>query len=526
MRSTNIFPEFQISTNKQTVVIIGGGVSGMTTGVMLSDIDGLSVTLLEAEPKLGGIFRTPFTAPAFYYPSNREEMSILDKLIGNTTIVDEFYSDLKAAVKILEDKEVIKGKYVIGFDNYVVEDEVQIQNTYGLDLLGYIPRALAVGFAKWKIWQGSDFWYHTLYRMLAIYNLVELSDQLKTEIGNTGVQVHYDSRVIEVQDGHVVTDSGDVYPYDYLVFASGGTGGNPGLQKEVYGVELGTHELNKINNGISLQTSLEKGWSYNKDLFAWYAEVVELKSGGVGPVLFQPGPGVMTVNRNGKRVYNEKRCYNERGRVTLEEKELLLISDKNNIIRNTPDYIPGKFNVYLPKMSEGKYIEAANIDEMGQKIRNESILSNLSDDFEIELLEQWGRYHSFVESGIDLEFKRGNDMGEILDGGDPTIPPNSLLKNKALAPIDEDNLVAIRLSPSSLDTCSGPTVDRSSRVQKLIVSPVDGSESLKPIANVFATGNAAEAILGGHYTAPGLPISSGIVGAYRIYNSLKSIIEP
>ena len=84
----------------------------MTTGVMLSDIEGLSVTLLEAEPKLGGIFRTPYTAPAFYYPSSREDMSILDKLIGNKTIVDEFYEDLKDAIKIMEDKEIIKDKYV------------------------------------------------------------------------------------------------------------------------------------------------------------------------------------------------------------------------------------------------------------------------------------------------------------------------------------------------------------------------------------------------------------------------------
>ena len=234
----------------------------------------------------------------------------------------------------------------------------------------------------------------------------------------------------------------------------------------------------------------------------------------------------MTVNRNGKRVYNEKRCYNERGRVTLEEKELLLISDKNNIIRNTPDYIPPNYNVYLPDITDGKYIQASGIEDLGKIIRNESILSNLSDDFEIELLEQWERYHGFVESGLDLEFNRGNDMGEVLDGGDPSLPPYSLLKNKALAPIDESNLVAIRLSPSSLDTCSGPTVDRTARVQKIIISDVDGSESLEPVANVFATGNAAEAILGGHYNAPGVPISSGIVGAYRIYNSLKSLMEP
>ena len=98
------------------------------------------------------------------------------------------------------------------------------------------------------------------------------------------------------------------------------------------------------------------------------------------------------------------------------------------------------------------------------------------------------------------------------------------MKNKALAPIDENNLIAIRLLPSTLDTCSGPTVDRSSRVQKKTSSYKDGWERFEPVNNVFAVGNAAEAILGGHYTAPGLPLSSGLVGAYRVYYTLNEVI--
>ena len=506
------------------VVIIGGGISGMTTGVMLSDIIGVSVTLLEAESKLGGIFRTAYTAPGFYQPSNREDMSALDKLVGNTTVVDEFYSDLIDAIHILEEKKVIEGKSVMGFDNYITDDGEKIQNTYGLDLLGFIPRSLVSWFADFKISRGSDFWYHAMYRMLAAYNLIELSDQLKSEIQNTGIDVHYDSTVSMVQNGQVVTEDGNVYPYDYLVFASGGLGRNTELKKEVYSVELHPHVYNEINTGIALQTAIENGWSFNTELYAWFAEVAELKDGGFSPVLFQPGPGVMTVNGNGKRVYNEKRCYNERGNVTLKEKELLLITDKNNFERNTPTSVPTKYNAYMPHLNDGAYVEATSIDELCLKVREQGTLKNLSDDFEVELLEQWNRYHNFVESGIDPEFQRGNDMGEVLDGGDPALPPASLLKNKALAPIDETNLMAIRLLPSSLDTCSGPTVDRSSRVQKIISSSNYGSEELEPVNNVFAVGNAAEAILGGHYNAPGVPISSGLVGAYRVYNTLKEAI--
>ena len=61
--------------------------------------------------------------------------------------------------------------------------------------------------------------------MKALFNLVEISDQLKTEVGsisaNNKLQVKYNSRVAKVQDHEVTTENGDVYPYDYLVFASG-----------------------------------------------------------------------------------------------------------------------------------------------------------------------------------------------------------------------------------------------------------------------------------------------------------------
>ena len=515
---------FQTSSNLN-VVIIGGGVAGMTTAVLLSEIPGLSVTLLEAESKLGGIFRTSFTAPGIYYPAKREDMRALDTLLGNTTIVDEFYADLKKVVHFLEEKEVIKNKALMGFDNYHVDGNEKIKNTYGLDLLGSIPKALVQGYAQLKIYLGSDFWYHLTYRILAAFNLVEISDQLKTEVSSCGVNVKYNARVVNVRDGEVETAEGDVYAYDYLVFASGGTGGNPELQKRVYDVDFHTHEYNKINTGIALQTAIDKGWAYNKNIFAWYAEVVELKSGDVGPVLFQPGPAVMTVNREGKRVYNEKRCYNERGRVTLIEKELLLITDKNNLKRNTPNLVPGKYNAYLPSVHEGSYIEASSLYDLTQQVRDQGIMKNISDDFESELWHQWMRYHQFVESGIDLEFQRGNDVGEVLDGGDPSIPPASLLKNKAMAPIDESNLIAIRLLPSTLDTCSGPKVDSSCRVQKP-VNPVNiGIEDFEAVGNIFAVGNANEAILGGHYTAPGLPLSSGLVGAHRVYAHLLHVVN-
>ena len=94
-----------------------------------------------------------------------------------------------------------------------------------------------------------------------------------------------------------------------------------------------------------------------------------------------------------------------------------------------------------------------------------------------------------------------------------------------MAPIDESNLIAIRLLPSTLDTCSGPKVDSSCRVQKPVNSSNIGIEDFEAVENIFAVGNANEAILGGHYTAPGLPLSSGLVGAHRVYAHLLHVVN-
>ena len=116
---------FQESSNRK-VIIVGGGVAGMTTAVMLSDISGLSVTILEAESKLGGIFRTPFTAPGFYHPASRQDMGALDSLIGNTTIVDDFYTDLNKAIKIFK---LAESSSVITFFRLDAIYPVELKNT-------------------------------------------------------------------------------------------------------------------------------------------------------------------------------------------------------------------------------------------------------------------------------------------------------------------------------------------------------------------------------------------------------------
>ena len=60
---------------------------------------------------------------------------------------------------------------------------------------------------------------------------------------------------------------------------------------------------------------------------------------------------------------------------------------QNNIQKNTPG-VPAKNNAYLPKIDAGEYLEAENLTDLIRVVREHKVLSNLSEDFEINLLEQ------------------------------------------------------------------------------------------------------------------------------------------
>ena len=495
-----------VQEKKHRVVVVGGGIAGLASAIFLSDVKGVEVTLLESQSKLGGIFRTMYTSTMFYYPK-REEMGELERKLGKQYI-DDFHADLVAAVTKLEEKRIVRGKYLSGFKNY--EGNEEIYNTYALDLCTPVTKKVVKWGYKLVAPRGSFQLF--VNELKAGNNVFDISDTLKKGAQKSGAKIVLKCRVKSVQGSSVMADDGREFQFDSLILASGGMGSNVELTKKVYGTTFVPHEFNKINDGLSLKSALQKKWRYNKSLMAWFTEAIRLNSGTFAPVLFLSGPAVMVVDSKGNRVYDEKLVYNIRGKTTAKYGELILVSDRRNVKRYVTDtvFIPKKYGPAVPPPRSQKHVKAKSVRELCQLLKADENFK-VEAEFETNFQKQFEQYQSFARKGKDTSFNRGEQSGEVLDTDRLAKTPN-----RAMMPLDESRLVALKLHASTLGTCSGPVVDKDSRVVQ-----EDGSS----VSNIYAVGNCSASILGGNYVAPGVPVSAAIVGALRTCRAIKKEIS-
>ena len=491
-----------VATKKHQVIIVGGGIAGLSSAIFLSEIDGVEVTLLESQSKLGGVFRTQYSSTMFYYPE-RKDMDELEKKIGKQR-VDDFHADLVSAITALETKHIVRGKYVSGFTNY--EGNADILNTYALDL----GKPIARKAAAWalKVAAPSAVSHLFLKEMKTMRNVIDVSDRLINGARDSHTKIVLKCRVKSVRSNCVVTEDGREFKFDSLVLASGGTGSNAELTQKVYGTTFVPHAFNQINDGLSLKSALENEWKYNKDLMAWFAEAVRLNSGDASVVLFLLGPAMLVVDSKGNRVYDEKLVYSIRRKTTAKYGELILVSDAKNMKRFIADswILPAKYGCLIPPLRCHKHVKAKSVLELCRLLKANDHFK-VDGEFETNFGRQFEQYQDFARNGKDTQFNRGARSGEFLDSKKLSIQPN-----RAMMPLEENSLVALKLEASTLDTCSGPIVDEHNRVLQ---------ESGVCVSNIYAVGNCSASILDGNYVAPGVPVSSAIVGAFRTCRGIK-----
>lgn len=106
------------------------------------------------------------------------------------------------------------------------------------------------------------------------------------------------------------------------------------------------------------------------------------------------------------------------------------------------------------------------------------------------------QFNDAVAQGRDARFQRG-ESAYARFFADPDNAPNPSLGSLARAPF-----YAVEVLPSTIGTCAGPQIDTRGRVL--------GSDG-RPIAGLFAAGNAAAAISGPAYFGPGGTIGPAMV---------------
>lgn len=251
---------------------------------------------------------------------------------------------------------------------------------------------------------------------------------------------------------------------------------------------------------------------------------------GMSNLFFMYADSMIMVNKYGKRYVDEKRNYNDRGRVhfewdaqNAEYRNMLtfMISDER-----AASMWEGQIPYPMKGDSVPKYlIKADTLDALADKIAEhlKDISKHtggfsLSPEFKAELSETVKKFNRYAKDGKDPEFMRGDfDYDREWASPPPSDPsvewPEKGSKNHTMHPIEKPPYYAVILSSGTLDTSGGPVIDGKARV-------LDWNE--KPIEGLYGAGNCIASPTADAYWGAGSTIGPAMTFGYIAGKQLAS----
>jgi 3-oxosteroid 1-dehydrogenase len=263
-------------------------------------------------------------------------------------------------------------------------------------------------------------------------------------------------------------------------------------------------------NGAEL-AQMRNGWFYT-DLFEKAALDPLCLEGGIPAA---PGDSMIYVDRNGRRVVNEKCLSQERAAVHWDRDEagdytnrvLFVVYDHFVVTDERPWFssFGGAFRPSNPWVIVGDSFEdlSANVTERLES--HERVVGDLrlSASFASELANTIERFNSFAREGKDEDFQRGETLAE-LDWNGPARAGNE--KNPTMYPFrGQGPYYCVLISGMLLDTGGGPKTNNKSEVLR-----TDGSV----IKGLYGAGNCVAAVAGEGYFSAGSTLAPAAVFAY------------
>jgi succinate dehydrogenase/fumarate reductase flavoprotein subunit len=208
-------------------------------------------------------------------------------------------------------------------------------------------------------------------------------------------------------------------------------------------------------------------------------------------------PGVIAVNRSGRRFSNEAQSYHEFVRAMFRGDNdgpcipAYLICDRRFLWR----YGLGAVKPFALSLRE----HLGN----GYLVREQTIgalASALGIDAE-PLAATLARYNEGARHGIDPEFGRGGNAYQRYLGDADHRP------NPCVAPIEHPPFYAVAIYPGDLGTAAGLLTDENGRV-------LDGGGT--PVGKLYACGNDMNSIMNGAYPGPGITLGPALTFGYLV----------
>jgi 3-oxosteroid 1-dehydrogenase len=288
-----------------------------------------------------------------------------------------------------------------------------------------------------------------------------------------------------------------------VIVATGGFPNNTDMRRELsakYPHDLTFGFEANVGEGISAARTLGATLDQEVESSGYWQPSSQIKgedgvaSGVLYGYLDRGRPGVIAIDRFGKRFVNESNSYHDVGLALLKNgyakgNVFHFVCDRSFVWHHGLGLIR-PFNLRLKRYEKMGYVSlAATIPELAAKIGVDpsGLMQTVSD-------------HNKYAAGVDPEFGKGSTAYNRLFGHPRAAP------NPNLAPIVKPPFVALRIVPSSLGTAIGLKTSGNAQV-------VDAAGV--PILGLYACGNDMASVTRGCYPAGGITLGPAIAFAYR-----------
>lgn len=211
-------------------------------------------------------------------------------------------------------------------------------------------------------------------------------------------------------------------------------------------------------------------------------------------VMDRAKPGMVTVDRTGRRFVNESTSYHRFGLAMRADPPqrvpAFLVCDADALRRYGLGMVRPGGKGLAPFLADGYLTEGRSLDELAGKLRIDPA----------GLKATVVAMNGYAAAGLDPEFGRGSTDYER-HMGDPSLGG----ANPNLGPVATAPFYAVRLVPGDIGAATGLVTDDRARVL---------GEDDRPIAGLYACGNDMQSVMGGVYPGPGITIGPGLVFAY------------
>jgi succinate dehydrogenase/fumarate reductase flavoprotein subunit len=216
-------------------------------------------------------------------------------------------------------------------------------------------------------------------------------------------------------------------------------------------------------------------------------------------------PGLIAVNKDGRRFVNESDSYHDfvegmlRANAASPSVPAWLICDRSFI----RDYGLGLVHPGAGRRTVERYVTDGYLHRA-------DTLAALAQHIGVDganLVATVAEHNRYAVTGVDEAFgKGGTEYNQF--NGDPANQPNPCLR-----PIGEPPFFAVAVYPSTMGTCVGLSTDGDARVLNADGAAIEG---------LYACGNDMASLFRGVYVGPGITLGPALVFAYRAVMHLAS----